>query len=427
MAESRTLAARILAPVLARRRGLDPAVIAGLPEAERAFVAVLVYGTLRTLPRLLMIERRLLRRPLPSRHADLRALLLLGLYQLLHLDTPDYAATSATVDATGELGKPWARPLINGVLRNAARDAGAIDRALGGSLQYRHAHPLWLCDAVRSAWPQHWRQILDAGNSQPQMFVRASCDSSQAHAMLGDAGIEVLDGSLPQSLRLPRPQPAASLPGYNEGLLHVQDESAQLAAPLLALAPGMRVLDACSAPGGKALHCLHLCPQINLTALDCDGQRLAALRQNLHRCGLQDCAQIMHADAADTGAWWDGSPFERILLDAPCSATGVIRRHPDIKHLRQPQDISASAQRASAMLDALWEVLAPGGLLLYANCSIMPQENSAVVEHFMERTGDCKERPINAAWGLAQRRGRQLLPMQDGGDGFYYALLERSC
>ena len=412
--------------MLARRRGLDPAVIAELPEGGRAFASELVYGTLRALPRLQLIAERLLRRPLPPRHADLRALLLMGLHQLRHLDTPDYAAVGATVDAAAALGKPWARPLINAVLRNAARDAGAIDRALGDNLQYRHAHPLWLCEALRSAWPRHWRQILDAGNSRPPMFVRASCDSGRARAMLGDAGIEALDGGLPQSLRLPRPQPAASLPGYKEGLLHIQDESAQLAAPLLELAPGLRVLDACSAPGGKALHCLHLCPQARLLALDCDERRLELLRQNLHRCGLADCVQVRCADAASTGDWWDGQAFERILLDAPCSATGVIRRHPDIKHLRRPQDLGASAQRAAAMLAALWPTLAPGGLLLYASCSIMPQENSAVVEHFMERTGDCIERPIDAAWGLPQRRGRQLLPARDGGDGFYYALLERS-
>ncbi len=423
----RLLAAQALVEVLYEHRSLSQILSFHLercPSADRALLQELAFGTLRFHPRLERQLAGLMQKPLKARDADVQALLLLGLYQLGHMRIPPHAAVSETVEAASALGKPWAKGLINGVLRNFLRQAPvpAQDEVA------RYAHPAWLIGKLRKAWPQDWEAILEANNDRPPMTLRVNAQrTSRADylARLAAQGIAAVAADhAPEAVVLTEPMDARALPGFAEGAVSVQDAAAQLAAGLMDLRPGQRVLDACAAPGGKTCHMLELQPDLAMVAVDQEASRLERVTENLRR--LQLAATLVCADAGAPARWWDGQPFDRILLDAPCSATGVIRRHPDIKALRRPDDIPALAQTQHAMLEALWPLLQRGGRLVYATCSVLPQENAAQIERFLAEHADAEAIPIETAWGRAAGVGRQVLPGESGMDGFFYACLRRA-
>jgi len=408
-----------------------------LPEAtgrvrdrrDRALLQALAYGSLRLYPRLSWLLDRMLAKPLKRDAHELRALLCIGLYQIEETRIPAHAAVAETVDAAKKLTRGAASGLANAVLRRYLREQEDLRAAMQRVPVARWAHPEWLLDAFRRDWPDGWEAVLDAGNQQAPMWVRVNLAkisrSAYAERLHADAGLEA--SPCPHSaaaLRLPRPLDALELPGFGDGLVSVQDAAAQLAAPLLDPQPGQRVLDACAAPGGKGAHVLEFCPDARLTCLDIDRERLDRVGETMARLDLE--AALVCADAAQPAVWWDGVPFDRILLDAPCSATGVIRRHPDIKLLRRPSDVAATVELQSSLLEAMWSVLAPGGRMVYATCSVLEAENAAQIGAFAERHTDAQVAAPPASWGRVSGQGRQVLSGEDGMDGFYYACVTKS-
>ena len=425
----RLAAARALTAVLSGKASLGSSLPPQLDKVEhhdRALAQDLAFGAARWQPRLQLLAEKLLEKPFKAADKDVEALLLIGLYQLLHSRIPEHAAIGETVGCAGALKKPWAKGLLNAVLRRAQREHEAIFAELDRDPVLHTAHPRWLQKALKAHWPEHWQAICAANNAHPPLILRVNRRHGSRDAYLTelrDAGIDAEPCAFSRDgVRLLQPCDVTTLPGFKDGRVSVQDEAAQLAADLLELTPGQRVLDACAAPGGKTCHLLEVEPGLSeVVAVDLEAKRLARVRENLDRLHLE--ATLIAADGRDTGAWWDGRPFQRILLDAPCSATGVIRRHPDIKLTRKPEDIPALAQLQGELLDALWPTLAPGGILLYATCSVLPMENSETIAAFLARTTDAQEVAIAGEFGLQPAHGRQLLPQLDGHDGFYYAKL----
>ena len=422
-ADARAAAARCVERVLRGRRSLSEVAPAGDSLARE-----LSYGALRHGPRLQAVLSALLDRPAAGVDADLCALMMVGMYQLSHTRVPSHAAVHETVAACETLGKAHAKPLVNGVLRNYQRKAAELDARL--SAAERDAHPGWLHAALRARWPAQAGEIIAANNGRPPMTLRVNrrrADRAGYLARLRAAGIDaVACATAVHGVTLRTPVGVRALPGFDEGAVSVQDASAQLAAPALRLGPGLRLLDACAAPGGKLAHCLEREPGLaRCTALDRSATRLAKLRDGLSRLGL-DGAEIVRRAAEDTDDWWDGVPYDRVLLDAPCSGSGIIRRRPDIKALRTAADVSALARAQGRLLEALWPCVAPGGLLLYSVCSVLPEEGDELVSGFVDGRADARCARLGARWGVAQRCGRQRLPSTGGGDGFYYALLERA-
>jgi 16S rRNA (cytosine967-C5)-methyltransferase len=367
----------------------------------------------------------LLARPLDPCESTIRALLLVGLYQLWHLRIPEHAAVAETVTAARQLKKPWAAGLTNAVLRAALRRRQELAVALEKEPEACTAHPRWLLQRLQQDWPNDWPAIVAANNARPPFTLRVNLrhgDRNAGQQRLENLGYAVEpSASAATALTLNAAVEPATLPGFAEGWISVQDAAAQLAAPLLEVQPGLRVLDACAAPGGKTGHLLECEPHLELTALDQDTARLERVAENLHRLRFE--ARLIAGDARQPADWWDGVPYDRILLDAPCSATGVIRRHPDIKLLRRDRDIAALADQQHTLLASLWPLLRPEGRLLYATCSVLRQENEQVVEGFLVNQPDAEEQPIIAPWGRSLAHGRQILPGEAGMDGFYYALL----
>lgn len=406
---------------------LLPHSLESLPPERRPLAQELCYGTLRWWPRLAFLLEQLLDKPLKARDVELRCLMMIGLYQLSDMTIPPHAVVSETVAVTRLIKKEWARGLVNAVLRRFQREREALESRFAEQQSAAHAHPPWLLALLQQAWPDDWRAIVEANNQRPPMSLRNNRRRQSRESyleMLRQAGLPATpSGHCPDALTLERPVAVEQLPGFGEGRVSVQDAAAQLAATLIAPQPGMRVLDACAAPGGKTGHLLEICSEIELIALDIEEQRLARAGQNLERLGLR--ATLLAADAATPERWWDGNPFDRILLDAPCSASGVIRRHPDIKLLRRAEDIDRLVALQRRILDALWPLLRPGGMLLYATCSVLPQENSEQLANFLARQDDATEQPLAAEWGRAVAVGRQILPNQDGMDGFYYACITK--
>lgn len=427
----RAAAARAIAAVAQRGQSLStalPAQASSVAPRDRPFLHELCYGTLRWHPRLAAIIARLLAKPLKERDADLHALIACALYQLEHTRVPPHAAIHAAVAACAALGKPWAKGLVNALLRRFQRERAQLDLALATDTDYRTAHPPWLAEAFRHDWPEQAEALMAANNDRAPMTLRVNRARGTRTAyleQLAAAGIPATPTAhSPDGIRLATPRAVSELPGFDAGLVSVQDEAAQLCASLLAPQPGQRVLDACCAPGGKTGHLLEQEPGIGeLVAIDSDAERLQKVAENLARLGLH--ARLLTADAGTPADWWDGAPFDRILLDAPCSATGVLRRHPDIKLLRRADDIVTLAATQARLLAGLWEILAPGGLLLYATCSVLRAENDAVVTAFAATRPDAHIRHIPAHPGVATAAGRQWLPAAAGNDGFYYALLEK--
>ncbi|MBX6420290.1 MAG: 16S rRNA (cytosine(967)-C(5))-methyltransferase RsmB [Nevskia sp.] len=419
----RAAAALAVAAVLAGTSLDDalPQASAGLAAADRALAQAIAYGVLRNRRLLEWLAARLLERPLKN-EPRLQALLLGGLHQLRAMGVPDHAAVAETVAAAAALGKPWAKGLLNAVLRRYLRERSTLEAALPPDPALRLSYPDWLVARVREDWPSNWEAVLAAGNEPGPLTLRVNRRQTTREAYrdeLAAAGIAAEPlAHAPDALRLHEPQPVASLPGWSAGRVSVQDAAAQLAAELLDAHPGHRVLDACSAPGGKTAHLLERTEALQLLALDRDAARLARVAENLHRLKLQAALRV--ADAAQPASWWDGVPFDRILLDAPCSGTGVIRRHPDIKWLRREADLAQAARTQGRLLKALWPLLAPGGVLLYATCSILRAEGEAVARAFRASQADAEELRIETPWGEAREIGRRLAP---GGayDGFYYA------
>ncbi|WP_423823079.1 16S rRNA (cytosine(967)-C(5))-methyltransferase RsmB [Salinisphaera sp. SPP-AMP-43] len=422
-ARPRVLAARAVAAVIDGGRSLDAA-LADWPSdfvgVDRALARMLAYGTLRDYRRLgALLAPRLKKKPQPL----LDALLRVGLFQLESTRVPAHAAVHATVAAAPKLKLGKARGLVNAVLRGHQREPARIDESASAlALSY----PDWLADAILADWGAAGEAVLAAGNAQAPMHLRTNTRATDREALqseLAEAGIDAEPIALCRAgLTLAEPVAAERLPGFEAGRVSIQDGAAQLAVDLVAPQAGERVLDACAAPGNKSAHLLERA-DITLTALDIDADRLATLQATLDRLGLS--ATVCVGDAGQPALWWDGQPFDRILLDAPCSGTGVIRRHPDIKWLRRPEDITAAAARQRALLDALWTTLAPGGRLVYATCSILRAEGVDVVGDFLAATPGAREQPIEAEWGQAERFGRRIAPGAHGFDGFYYALLER--
>ena len=412
---------------------LDTALAKCLHGIERSedcgFIKELCFGTLRWFDQLEFLLACYLDRPLKQRDGDIGMLILVGLYQLHHLGTPPHAAISETVEATVELDKAWAKPLVNAVLRRSQREyqqrKPEPDRHPGA----HYSHPAWLLDGIRSDWPEQWQTILEANNKRPPQHLRVNLLRSARDSYLEElerTGIRAQPLDLTNSgIHVTEPVDVNDLPGFGDGYVSVQDAGAQLAAGLLDMQPGHLVLDACAAPGGKTAHVRETQPQIaGITALDADEKRLTLLRDTLSRLALD--ATVIRADAARTETWWDRRPFDRILLDAPCSATGVIRRHPDIKRLKLPEQVPALQRSQAELLAALWPLLKPGGRLLYSTCSILRGENDGVIEAFLGNHSPAHLETIRAEWGRATEYGRQLLPGLDVTDGFYYAVLIKS-
>jgi 16S rRNA (cytosine967-C5)-methyltransferase len=409
--------------VLRERIDADDALAAAerdVAERDRALLGALVFGALRWHHRLEWQSARLLAKPLKQGQLELGALLRIGLLQLQQMRIPEHAAVSATVDAAALLGQRDAAPLVNAVLRRFQRERGALDAALAGDDEARLSHPRWLLEQLARDWPDDWDRICTANNSPAPMWLRVNerrTTRADYLARLAAAGLAARpDAEVATAVVLEAPQGVEALPGFAAGEASVQDVAAQRAAGLLDLAQGQRVLDACAAPGGKTCHILESCPGLaEVWALDRDAARLDRVRANLDRLGL--AARLVEGDATDPKAWWDGRLFERILLDAPCSAVGVIRRHPDIKVLRRPQDVARAVALQARLLRALWPLLAPGGRLVYATCSVLRTENDAQIADFLAGA-ESSEGP-----GTAQLSGCQSLPGDADGDGFYYACL----
>ncbi|MBU0654370.1 MAG: 16S rRNA (cytosine(967)-C(5))-methyltransferase RsmB [Gammaproteobacteria bacterium] len=428
---ARAIAARLLQRVIYGGDSLTE-VLQGytannLPSQEQALLRDLCFGTLRWHERLTGIIDELLTKPLKKADKDVECLLRVGLYQLIYQRTPDHAAVNETVKAAKKLKKQWAGNLINGVLRSFLRSQNDILARVEARPSAHYVFPEWLMSRIQSAWPDDWESILQASNSRPPMTLRVNqrIQTTAAYWQLLRASAIPADpvAGVGSALNLQAPIGVEQLPAFAEGAVSVQDAAAQLAAGLLDCQPGMRVLDACAAPGGKTCHLLEMTDDLQLLAIDNSDARLQRVHENLRRLHLH--AKILAADAGEPLSWWDGQAFDRILLDAPCSATGVIRRHPDIKVLRREGDIASLQQEQARLLRALWQTLQPGGKLLYATCSILPDENIRQVEGFLQEQNDAVHLPITAEWGRALPIGRQILPGSEGMDGFYYALLEK--
>ena len=431
-AAARAASARAVAAVH-QGRSLDAAlaeVFSALPPAlagERALIQEMAYGTLRWHFQLLPLLISFLDKPIKESDADLKALLMVGFYQLLHMRVAPHAAVKETVEAAIVLKKDWAKGMTNAVLRRLLREAEQVRARIDADENLALAHPAWLLARIKTAWPDDWRAIAAANNARPPLTLRVHLGKITRAAYLARlAAAGIAAHAVPEvdsALTLESPVAVESLPGFASGEVSVQDAAAQLAGALLDVRPGERVLDACAAPGGKAAHILERVPQAALLALDVDAQRLVRVRENFARLGLS--GGIAQGDAARPADWWDGRPFDHILLDAPCSATGVIRHHPDIRLHRTPADIERVVASQAHLLNALWPLLASGGKLLYVTCSILPEENALQMAAFLARQPDAQAWiPAQAALKRHARpagTGFQILPGCADMDGFYYA------
>ena len=375
-----------------------------LPEQQAFFssrdqklLSELSYGTLRHYIKLKEWLNYLLEKPLKPKEKKLHTLMLVGLYQLFHTRIPPHASISETVQATLDLGKPWTRKLVNGVLRNAQRQADQLQQLEKTNQNCATAHPNWLVKVLQESWPSHWQKIIIANNQQPPMSLRVNSgrlSRKQYLKKLLDASIEATSSNIAQhALTLCKPIPVLQLPLFSEGVISIQDESAQLASNIIPAQKGQRILDACCAPGGKTCHILERFENIELHALDCNQNRLLRVKENLERLKL--VATIICGDATSPKQWWDGKQYDHILLDTPCSATGVIRRHPDIKLLRKASDITELVKLQGKIIEQMWSLLKPGGTLLYVTCSVIPEENHLQIKKFIAKHKDASVRPLH--------------------------------
>ena len=430
MTDTRALAAQALAEVALRGASLRDAAERHAPRLadprDRALFTALLSDGARWWLRFDAALDRLLDKPLRQKEPAVHALLVLGLVQLEILELPDYAAVAATVQAARALQRPRLAGLVNAILRRWQRERVELLAALDAKPQTRHAHPAWLAKAITRDWPAQADAVMAADNIEPPLMLRTNRRRANREAFLASLRATGYTAEahpwLADGVVLPHSTDVTRMPGFAEGLFAVQDGAAQIAADLADVRDGMRVLDACAAPGGKACHLLERA-DVALTAVEFDAGRAARIRQNLDRLGL--AADLRIGDAGQPDAWWDGRPFDRILIDAPCSATGVLRRRPDVRLHRRESDVPALAAQQRRILDALWPLLAPGGRLVYVTCSLLKAENEAVVQAFLAERPDARAAAFSLPTGQAAGVGWQILPGDGDLDGMYYAVLER--
>ncbi|WP_419812419.1 16S rRNA (cytosine(967)-C(5))-methyltransferase RsmB [Bacterioplanoides sp.] len=419
-----------------------PPLEARVSDDDRGFLRDLALGSCRYFQRLNAIAKMLLKTPFGEEDQDLHALMVIGLYQLEIQKKAPHAAVHATVDVCEEMGKGYAKSVVNACLRRYGREYESLTAPLEDNPVTATSHPKWLLKMMKKAWPEHWAEVFTQNNQRPPLCLRVN----QRHGSREDylqrlqqAGIEAHPAEFaPFGIYLAQSCDVTQLPGFEDGDVSVQDEAAQLASLILAPQPGENILDACAAPGGKTCALLEAA-DCAVTALDLEASRLERVEENLERLGLFGndtglSASVVCADMANTDEWWEGQQYDAILLDAPCSASGVIRRHPDIKLLRRSADIAQLADVQAQLLNTAWDLLKPGGRLLYATCSVLPQENSDQIERFMADKLEARQgitlQALNTQLtgldklpGVACNAGQQLFPQENGHDGFFYALL----
>ena len=427
------VASRILAKVFNDQKSLAILIPLELDlmadPRERALAQALCYGVMRHYYSLNFILSTLLDKKLKKKDSDVKALILIGLYQLDHMRTPAHAAVSASVESCKELKKTWAKNLVNAVLRRYQREHDKFPELIANDESANSEHPAWLVESLKDEYPQHWQSIIKENNLPPPMSLRVNLRKTNRDSYLKKlqaAGIEAQASNLNQTgIVLTHPVSVDALPDFAEGHVSVQDLAAQLAIPLLEPQAGERILDACSAPGGKLAQLLETAPTLQqAVAIEKEPHRFKKLENTLERLGLS--ATLMQNDARAVDDWWDKQLFDRILIDAPCSASGVIRRHPDIKYLRTAEDIQNIKVLQAEILDALWPLLRNGGKLLYITCSVFKVENDEQIAAFSNKHNDVNSIPIQATWGMATEYGRQILPGDNAMDGFYYAQLQKT-
>jgi 16S rRNA (cytosine967-C5)-methyltransferase len=417
----RSLAAQAIEQVIEKGQSLSsalPPLQQKVSDKDRALLQELCFGVLRTLPQLDWLINKLMARPMSGKQRTVHYLIMVGLYQLVHTRIPPHAALAETVEGAVAIKRPQLKGLINGVLRQFQRQQEALLAEFEQSPQ-RYLHPDWLLQRIKRAYPQNWQNILEANNQRPPMWLRVN----RVHhtrdawlALLEENGMQgFTHDTYPDAVRLASPTPVLALPGFEQGWVTVQDAAAQRSVTFLEPQNGERILDLCAAPGGKTTHILEAAPEASVLAIDVDEQRLSRVYENLKRLGMK--AEVKQGDGRYPSQWCGSEKFDRILLDAPCSATGVIRRHPDIKWLRRDRDINELAQLQSEILDAIWPHLKTGGTLVYATCSVLPEENIQQMSAFLKRTPDAQL----IGTGTPEKPGLQHLPDAAEGDGFYYA------
>ena len=426
----RAEAARVLAHVVfdgvSLRSAFEARAARNADPRDRALLSAMLFSATRWWIRFDAVLARLVERALPAKARDVHSLLVLGIAQIEAMRMPEYAVVAACVDAARLLGQPRHAGMVNAVLRRFLRERAQLLADADRDPHCRHSHPRWLIERIAADWPRDSEAIFAANNCEAPLTLRVNrrrCTRDDLRERLAAAGVKAEPPAyLVDALVLAQSTDVSRLPGYAEGHFSVQDGAAQQVTEILDLKDGMRVLDACAAPGGKSAHMLE-CAAIELTALDFDAARLPRMRENLGRLGLQ--ARILHGDGATPAAWWDGQPFDRILLDAPCSASGIIRRQPDIKLHRRAADIMPLASIQARLGSALWPMLAAGGRLLYSTCSVLRIENETVVGGLLDAHDNARTVPLPERLGRAAGAGRQNLPGNKGMDGFYYALVEK--
>jgi len=422
----RALAAKVCFAVVDKGKSLSeevPKQTANIEGKDKGLVQALCYGVLRHLPELENHVRHLMDKPLKGKQRVCHFLLLVGIYQLKYTRIPDHAALNETVSATSSLKSRHLKGLVNAILRSYLRDSTVSTNSLSNSVIYNH--PSWFIKRLTAAYPDCWQQILTANQQQPPMWLRINTQQTSTEsyqAQLAPLEIEVADiESKSGAIKLTQAVDVSKLPNFAAGMSSIQDAAAQQSARLIDCQTGERILDCCAAPGGKTCHMLERTPDIKqMIAIDVEEMRLARVQENLDRIGLK--AQLLSADATEPDVWWDGQQFDRILLDAPCSATGVIRRHPDIKWLRKSEDIDTLVALQAQILKKMWSLLKPGGTLLYATCSILPEENSKQIQQFLTQQHDASLVDLPEYNGEI---GWQILPGDQDMDGFYYAKLKK--
>ena len=431
-ADALAAASRAVSRIAGGGRSVEDALAQFEQHAERAAIRAITLGTVRWYLRLKRVLESLLERP-EGLAPEVLALLVAGTHQVEYSRNPPHSTVDAAVDAARILKQERAAGLVNAVLRRFLREKGALLAKADSDIASRTAHPQWLVDRLRAAWPDHLSALLDANNSHPPMVLRVDTTRTSAPDYIAELAAAQIPARpiawAPAAVELEQAVPVVSLPGFSEGRVSVQDAGAQLAAPLLACGPGMRVLDACAAPGGKTSHLLELTPNIELVAVDIDERRITRVQENLDRLRRQ--AILVVADVRTADAFWDRRPFDRILVDAPCSSTGVIRRHPDIKLLRRPTDIPALAATQLEILQATFRMLRPGGRLIYSTCSVLPQENEGVLTDLLRREKKARVVPVTLAAEVPGAIGRTvgvqfLSGTEAGTDGFHYACVEKT-
>jgi 16S rRNA (cytosine967-C5)-methyltransferase len=419
----RSLAALAIEQVLEQGQSLSnvlPVMQQKVADKDRALLQELSFGVLRTLSQLDWLINKLMARPMTGKQRSVHYLIMVGLYQLLHTRIPPHAALAETVEGAVAIKRPQLKGLINGVLRQFQRNQESLLEEFAAT-ENRFLHPAWLVKRIKKAYPKQWQSVLDANNQRPPMWLRVNRNHHTRDewlTLLEQAGMKgFAHEAYSDAVRLETPAPVFALPGFDEGWVTVQDASAQGCMNYLTPKNGEVILDLCAAPGGKTTHILEVAPAANVLAVDVDEQRLSRVYENLKRLGMK--AEVKQGDGRYPSQWCGEKQFDRILLDAPCSATGVIRRHPDIKWLRRDRDIAELAQLQAEILDATWAHLKPGGTLVYATCSILPEENCEQISAFLKRTPDAALHET----GNAEHPGVQNLPAAEEGDGFFYAKL----